>query len=221
MKINIEAKVSVHTILIEIGFLPIEDGLQLDLGNCKLKAIQGINRHFQEGYNFFGYYISERRAGELDFFLPLQLESYEQVLAFIAYYLRNADLRIKPDWLNEGLALKEHLPWQRDSKKYNENPKSTIEHEWFRVMVKKIRLLIPTSTDEDVTIFSFDGTVLKVVCNNQTFVVSGLGQDWQRTATVKTKSLNFLPKRILNRDVQVFIWQDKLNIGNRIFDLEA
>ena len=80
-------------------------------GNCKLKAIQGINQYFQYGFNFFGYYITARRAGEFNFFLPLQVESYEQGLAFLAYYLRNAHLKNKPDWLNHGLALREHLPW--------------------------------------------------------------------------------------------------------------
>lgn len=217
---NMKEYISLQSLLIEIGFLPSGDGLQFDFGNCKLKVIKGLNLNFQDGLNFFGYYISERRAGELEFSLPLQVESYQQGLAFISYYLRNADLKNKPEWLNEGLALKEHLPWERDAKAYNENPKATIEHEWFRVMVKKLRLLIPTSTDEDVTTFSFGGSVLKVVSNNETFVVSGLGKDWQRTATVKTKSLDFLPKRIPNRDVLVFIWKDKLNIGNRIFNLK-
>jgi len=217
---NMKENISLQSILIEIGFLPSGDGLQFDFGNCKLKVIQGINRHFQNGFNFFGYYISERSAGELEFSLPLQVESYQQGLAFISYYLRDADLKNKPNWLIEGLVLKEHLPWERDMKAYKENPKATIEHEWFRVMVNKLRLLISTSTDEDVTTFSFDGTILKVVCNNQTFVVSGIGKDWQRTATVKTKSLDFLPKRIPNRDVLVFIWKDKLIIGNRIFNIE-
>lgn len=219
MKINGKENISVDFVLIKIGFVPTENSLQFDFGNCKLKAIQSINRYFLEGYNFFGFYISERRAGELNFFLPLELESYEQVLAFMAYNLRNADLKIKPDWLNEGHALKEHLPWERELKEFQEKPSFSIEHEWFRVIVKKIRLLTQASTDEDVTTFSFDGAVLKVVCNNQPFVVSGLGKAWQQTVTVKTKSLSFLPKRIFKRDVWFYIWQDKFHIGKRAFDM--
>jgi len=221
MTIILDANVSMESILIQIGFLPYENGLQFCFGNCNLKAIQGINRNFQEGFNFYCYYISNRTAGELEFFLPYQVDSYEQGLAFIAYYLRNADLKNKPHWVNEGLALSEHLPWEKDRKEYNENPTATIEHEWFRVLVNKLRLLISYSKDEDVSTFSFDGTVLKVVCNNETFVVGGLGKGWQRTATVKTKSLDFLPKRISNRNVPVFIWKDNLHIGNRVFKLKA
>ena len=111
MTINLDANVSMQSILTKIGFLSNYDGLQFDFGNCKLKAIQGINQYFQYGFNFFGYYITARRAGEFNFFLPLQVESYEQGLAFLAYYLRNAHLKNKPDWLNHGLALREHLPW--------------------------------------------------------------------------------------------------------------
>lgn len=221
MTLNLDSNVSLQSILTKIGFLPTGDGLQFDFKNCKLIATQGINRYFQEGFIFFGYYITERSAGELDFFLPLQVESYEQGLAFIAYYLRNADFKNKPNWLNEGLALREHLPWEKEKKTFNENPKAIIEHEWFRVLVNKLRLLISTSTDEDVTTFSFDGTVLRVVCNNGSLVVGGLGMAWQNTATVKTKSLDFLPKRISNRNIQVYIWKEKLYVGNRVFQLEA
>lgn len=220
MNLNIEANVALQSILIEIGFIPIEEGFQFDFGNCKLKAIEGTNQYFQEGFNFCGHYITDRKFGELVFFLPLQVESNQQGFALLAYYLRNANFKNKPDWLSEGLALTEFLPWKKNLKAYNENPKAFIEHEWFRVIVKKMKLLISNSTDENVTIFSFDGTVLKVVCNNETLVVSGIGKDWQRIAKVKTKSLDFLPKRISNSDVEIFIWQDKLNIGNRVFNLE-
>lgn len=224
---NLDTNVSVLSILTKIGFLPDRNGLSFgnalyfDFGNCKLKVFEGINRHFQEGFNFLGYYVSGRSAGELEFFLPPQVESYEQGLALIAYYLRNAELKYKPDWLNKGFALEEQLPWKKEMKAYNENPKAIIEHEWFRVLVNKLRALISGSTDEDITTFYFDGKILKVVCNNETFVVSGSGKNWQKTATVKTKSLSFLPKRIPHRDVIVFIWKDELQVSNRVFKLEA
>lgn len=219
MKENFDANVSMQSILTKIGFYPNEDGLEFDFGNCKLKAIQGINRYLKDGFNFLGYCISERSAGEFDFFLPLQVESYEQGIALIAYCLQNADLKHKPDWLHEGLSLKEYLPWEKESIAFTENPKASIEHEWFRVLVNKLRLLIANSNDEDVTTFYFDGAVLKVICNNETFVVSGFGKEWQQTATVKTKSLDFLQKKIPNKNVTIYIWKDSLNIGNRAFKL--
>jgi hypothetical protein len=221
MTTDLDKNVSMQSILSKIGFLPNGDGgLHFDFGNCKLNAIQGMNRYLQDGYNFFGYYISDRSAGNIDFFLPLEVESYEQGIALLAYYLRNATFINKPDWLIEGLALSEHLPWEKEIRAYNENPKAIIEHEWFRVLVKKLRLLISVSKEEDVTRYSFKGNVLEVVCNNESLVISGLGKDWHRTATVKTKSLDSLPKRILNKSILVYIWEDNLHIGNRLYKLE-
>lgn len=59
----------------------------------------------------WGSYKTERSAGMIDFFLPLEVKSYEQGIALIAYYLRKADFAVKPDWLFEGITLKEKLPW--------------------------------------------------------------------------------------------------------------
>lgn len=214
---DLNSNVSTLSILNEIGFQSKSDGLQFDFGNCELKAFQGIYRNFQKGIIFLGFYASKRKCGELDFFLPLQVESYDEGLALISYYLKSADLKNKPDWLYKGLALSEHLPWKKEAKAYNEIPRAFIEPEWFRVLVNKLKLLISTSTDEDVTTFSFDGFVLKVTCNNVIFFVTALGKDWQRTFTLKTKSLDFLPKRILNKNISIYIWEDKLHIGNKVF----
>lgn len=220
MAISLNADFSLQSILTKIGFLPNEKGLYYDFGNFELVAIKGINRYIQKGYTFIGCYVTARSAGIIDFFIPLQVESYEQGVALMAYYLRSTKLKNKPDWLDEGLALREHLPWEKETKAYNENPVAIIEHEWFRILVKKIRILIPSSSDDDVTKFSFDGSVLKVVCNNETFVITGLGKDWQKTVSVKTKSLDFLPKRIQNKDILIYVWKDYLYIGNRAFPLE-
>jgi hypothetical protein len=212
--------VSMQSILIRIGFDSNGDEFHFKFTNGKVKAIKGFNRIFQEGFHFLGYYFTERKAGEIDYFLPFHVESFEQGLAFIAYPLRNADLKNKPDWLIEGLTLKEHLPWEKEMKAYNENPVAYIEHEWFRVLLNKLKLLISTSTDENLTTFSFDGGILKVVCNNETLVVGGLGKNWHQEAIVKTKLLDFLPKRVLKRNVPVYIWRGNLHIHNRCFKLE-
>jgi len=95
-----------------------------------------------------------------------------------------------------------------------------IDHEWFQVLVNKIVKLVASSVDDDITTFSFEGEILKVLCNNNTFVVSGLGKDWEQIATVKTKSLDSLPKRILTEDVHIYISGNELTIGNINFKLE-
>jgi len=213
--------ISLESILNEIGFQPSELGLQFDFGNCLLKVVVGVNEYFQTGFNFFGNFISGRSSKMFIFFLPKEVESYEQGIALLAYYLRNTEFQINPQWLFDGLALSNHLPWKIKSKAYDERPTAIVESEWFRVLVNKIRLLISTSSDEDVTVFSFDGTILKVVCNCETFVISGEGNQWEQTATIKTKSLDLLPKRIQKESVMIFIWEGILYVGNRRFEINS
>ncbi len=214
---NLDVTFSLQAILIKIDFQPCDLGFQFDFGNCVLKAVVGVNEYFQEGFNFFGNFSTERTSKMFAFFLPKDVASYEQGIALIAYYLRNTEFQFKPKWLSDGLELNGYLPWKIESKAYNEKPSVTVESEWFRVLVKKIRLLIPTSNDEDFTKFSFDGTVLKVQCNYEIFVIAGEGKNWEQTATIKTKSLDFLPKRFQNGDIVISIWEGRLSIGNRSF----
>ncbi len=212
--------VLLETILIKIGFLPTEDGLQFDFGNCKLKTIKGMSPQLFYGITFLGYWKTNRSMGQLDFSLPLEVESFEQGIALIAYNLRKAELKIKPNWLIEGLSLSELLLWEIEKKKYRDNPRAIIDHEWFRIIVKKLLEASKNSTEDAVTTFSFDGAVLRIICNGSQIVCSGRGNKWQTAATVKTKSLDFLPKRISSKNVQIFIWENKLHIGSRVFILE-
>ncbi len=147
--------VLLETILIKIGFLPTEDGLQFDFGNCKLKTIKGMSPQLFYGITFLGYWKTNRSMGQLDFSLPLEVESFEQGIALIAYNLRKAELKIKPNWLIEGLSLSELLLWEIEKKKYRDNPRAIIDHEWFRIIVKKLLEASKNSTEDAVTTFSF------------------------------------------------------------------
>lgn len=98
-------------VLLKIGFKPTDGMFLFDFGNCQLRAIPGMNNYLADGFTFLGSYKTERTAGMIDFFLPLEVKSYEQGIALIAYYLRKADFAVKPHWLIEGLAMKGELPW--------------------------------------------------------------------------------------------------------------
>ncbi|MEO7049140.1 MAG: hypothetical protein ABI091_27795 [Ferruginibacter sp.] len=219
MEITIEGNTELVPILTEIGFLSFEGGLQFDFGNCKLKACKTWTLS-GDIICFFGYWRSERGMGEIAFDLPLRVESYEQGLALIAFNLKNADFFKMPGWLKTGLEWQENLPWRKRQKEYEDNPKARIEHEWFRLIVKKLLAISKISIDNDITTFTFDGTILKIESNNLLLVCPGTGQAWLDSAIVKTKSLDFLPKRIQNKDVLIFLWERRLFIANRSFKLE-
>lgn len=214
-----EEKVSIESILEKIGFTEIEDGYYFDFGNCKLKAIRGLNRSLKFGYNFLGNYFSQRSAGTLDFFIPIEVDSYEQGLALLSYYLRKVHFTSPPDWIDEGLNLQSYLPWRKELTEYEKIPQAEIEQDWIRLLLKKIRIHVSNSSDNDLTSFSFKDGILKVNCNNEEFAISGIGEDWLNSATVKTLSLDILPKRIPNRKVIMYIWKERLHIANRSVEI--
>jgi len=218
MPYTFEGNVELQQILLELGFESTSRGLQYDFGNCKLTA-SNIWSLKGNCYSFYVYYRSERKMGGIEFDLPLKVESYQQGVALLAYHLISADLLTIPEWLNNGKEWLDLLPWRRDLKAYEENPKAIIEHEWFRLLVKKIRTEVKDSSDDNVTIFSFDGTILKVECNDKIFVCSGTGKAWKENAIIKTKALDFLSKRIEKKNVFIYKWEGLLHIGNRGFNL--
>lgn len=90
-----------------------------------------------------------------------------------------------------------------------------------RLLIKKLRPLIPPSTDDDITTFSFDGTVLKVICNSQAFFIGGTGTAWEEIAVVKTKYLKYLPKRLNHTNALVYIHKNMLVIGDKSIQLSS
>lgn len=129
MKVNIEGNISLASILVEIGFVDDGYALEFDFGNLLLRAVEGLNLSFMAGLHFTGIYQSKREVGYLNFSLPLKVESFEQGLAFLGYYLRGASVENRPIWLEEGIRLKDLLPWERERLLFKKIPKATIEHE--------------------------------------------------------------------------------------------
>ena len=219
MGFTIEGNLCVEAILESVGFKFKGDSYEFDFVNGKLKATRVFK--LVEIYLFHGFCRTERKFNQFDFELPLKVESLEQGLALIAYHLRDAEFNYTPEWLTNGLELFDHLPWKKGLKEYQETPKARVEHAWFRLIVKKLLEQARTAGEGDYSVFSFDGQILKIKCNDRDFVCQADGKAWFYKAVLKTEALNFLPKRIQNKDVYIFIWDGKLHIGNRLFIIET
>jgi hypothetical protein len=216
-----EGNTSLVEILLDLGFISTSTGLELDFGNGKLSAAK-MWKLGGEVFSFYGFYKSERKMGQIEYELPLQVESYEQGIALLAYHLKSTDLAKKPNWIDTGLEWQDYLPWRKNVKEYDDNPKAIIEHDWFRLIVKKILTLSSDARDEETTSFSFDGTILRIdFTNNNLLVCPAKGTAWNSVAVLKTKSLNYLPKKIASKDIIIYVWEGSLHIGNRLFKLET
>lgn len=217
---NIEQNVPLADILIEIGFIKIDHDFQFNFGNCKLTVQKLYGSNFNEIYLFTGFYRTKRTAGEIQFELPLKVESFEQGCALISYYLKGADLEIVPEWLKKGKVFQDHLPWIKARIAYDAIPKAMLEHEWFSIIVKKLTALVTASTEYNITKFTFDGEVLRIECNGNLLVSPAIGKPWNQVAILKTNTLKFLPKKIRKVNIELFIYDNMLRIGNREFPLE-
>ena len=134
--------------------------------------------------------------------------------------MQHGAFKKKPEWLTIGLALKEHLPLEKELEIYKNIPKAKIDHEWFRTLIKAIRNLVKECNEEDTTTFYFENGILQIECNKNKFVVGAKGNDWNTIAVVKSRQLDFLPKRLYKRDHVIFIRDSNLIIDNRAFEIQ-
>ncbi len=210
--------VDLESILLQVGFTENSMGFVYDFGNCQLKATK-VYKWFSEVYQFSSIIISNRSACEIQFDLPLMVESFEQGVAFLAFNFKKNQLANTPEWFKQGVEWEDTLPGRKDLKAYRENPVATVEHEWFRLIVKKLREYIKEESENDLTLFSFDGSVLRIECGSKVIVAPADGKPWNAMAIIKSRSLDFLPKRISNDPVNLFIWKERLNVGRRVFEI--
>lgn len=85
-------------------------------GPHEVEAVALTNRWFREGYMLGGVVNCGRSISELEGELPLEVESKEQGLALLSYFLaRHIPELHKPAWLRIGERMRTHLPWARAS----------------------------------------------------------------------------------------------------------
>ena len=85
-------------------------------GPYEIEAVVLVNRWFREGWMISGLVNTGRTISQIEGELPLDVESKEQGLALLAYFLaRQIPDQFKPPWLRIGERMNAHLPWARDA----------------------------------------------------------------------------------------------------------
>jgi hypothetical protein len=108
-----KGRLSTMDLIVQLGFAETKGvlGHRFDFGNCELSAVECVNMRMVPVVAFSGVVCDRRTVGEIAFEMPLHVDSYEQGVAWIAYGLRNARLRTRPEWLGDGERWRSHLPW--------------------------------------------------------------------------------------------------------------
>jgi len=214
-------------VLMKLGFkedwsaiTDMQPGYYYDFGNLRLTAAQVVNRYFVPIFYFGGVVTGYRQIREIEFEALLEVESFEQGVALIAYGIGWDFMPLKPTpWLALGQEWQDTLPWIREQKAYMARPQCTVERDWFRVAKRKLLELVTKANENDLAFVRFDGEMLRICLCGQIIPMPATGKEWDEQYTINAKELDSLPKRLKNDLICVSIWENRLNMGNRCWNL--
>lgn len=190
-----------------------------DFGNLRLMAAELMSDRFVPCFHFGGVWRDFRSISMVDFKMPLEVESLEQGAAWIAYGLgKSFRSRHPTSWLADGWTWQDRLPWVRRMKEYEARPLCSVEKDWFKVAVKKLRALADAASDSDVVWIGFDGDALRIAGCGTAVIVPATGTAWKARYAIKTKQLDHLPKRLTD-PVVIDMWEGRLSIGRHVWNL--
>lgn len=208
-------------LLVELGFqaevaryTDQQPGYHYDFGNLVLHVSQVTNEYLRQTMLFTGTKYSPRSIGSVEFSLPLDVESYEQGVALIAYNIGQDFKPTRPTpWLLLGRMYEEHLPGRLEQRLFQQRPLCNVEADWFRVAVKKLIACGENAAEGILFSVTFAGSVLTIALPGQLIVMPATGKDWPQSYRCLANGLRHLSKRTPGSGVSVSFWDGHLTIG--------
>ena len=211
----------------ELGFMPdaavwseIRPGLRFDFGNLILSAgAVTTGWRLTPVILFTGLMQGPNSIAEVQFEMPRTIENLDVCAAWIAWHLDQCSHKFfqpvrNAEWLVIGRSNKLLLPWVFDTVAYENRPACSVEREWARMMIKRLRSTSANAADNDPVSFEFDGILLKIRCGDCLIPGSARGKAWENRYTLKACQLRELPTRLKQSDVWFSIWDGKLSVAN-------
>ena len=222
--------VSTHAALQELGFRSEpkvyseqETGLSYDFGSFQLTAARMMNLQMREAWHLSGLVATSRSIAQIEFEMPLQVDSAEQCAAWIAWALEHqlCDERLVASMKQElvilGLQHQSTLPWVRQQATHAARPHCWVERSWMRLLLKTLAGHVSKDDPDDRISIRFDGAVLSFHGRDWTIPVPASGNAWTAPYAIKVRDFSSFPARLMQTEIGVSIWEDKLTIGNRFY----
>jgi hypothetical protein len=94
-----------------------------DFGNLLLRAIECTScRSFKPVFLIGGVQRGPRSVGQIEFEMPLTIDSFEQGVALITHAVgKEFDPLVPTPWLSDGRKWQDHLPWLRGRARHNKD----------------------------------------------------------------------------------------------------
>ncbi len=209
-------------------FMP---GLSFDFGNFKLKAGSMMNLKFQNVVILSGILQTNRSIAEVEFEMPLRIESRELCAAWIVWHL---DKSSRPDlfvstkpatWLELGRQHRDQLPWEkqlieweREAELYRQRPHCRVARKWLRLALTTMGEHLKSMEDPELVTVAFNDGVLTLRLGSNRIVLAAEGTSWECTYSLPAGNLRVLPKRLMGDPVVVGIWHSQLEIDRNRYD---
>lgn len=217
-----------RSILHQIGFAEdwstITDqapGYRFNAGNLRIQATQVTNEYLRPVFLITGIEDQRPRSlGSIELSVPITVESFEQGVAWLAYAVSARFQPTKPiAWLEQGRLWKHHLPWEQKQAAYRARPHCTVSRDWFRMPAKTLIALSLSASEEAAATFTFDGDILTVLAADARLPMPAKGMAWNREYAVRLASFRSFPKRLMRAELNIGVWDGKLNVDRAMFDL--
>ena len=222
--------VSTHAALQALGFRfepkvypELETGLSYDFGDFQLTATRVMNLQVREAWHLFGLVAASRSVIQIEFEMPLQVDSAEQCAAWIAWALEHqlCNERLIASLNQElvilGLQHQSTLPWVRQQAAYAAHPNCWVERSWMRLLFKTLAGHVSKDDPDDRISIRFDGAVLSFHGQDWTIPVPASVNAWIATYIIKVRDFSSFPVRLMKTEIGVSVREDNLIIGNRLY----
>jgi hypothetical protein len=136
---------------------------------------------------------------EVFFEMPRKVKSLKQCAAGIVWSLdRHSDhgdfkSARHVGWIEDGRKNQRLLPWVKSMAQCNSRPQCIVQRDWFRLALKSLGERLSSSPENAEVVFSFDGSVLSIRCNEKVRALPGEGLPWAVRFKVEARALRRLP----------------------------
>ena len=189
-------------------------------------------KSFEEAVCFSGCIHTERTLGYIEFEMPLEVDSFEQGIAWLAWHIDrqkndrscyNSDFPY--NWLEIGYANYHLLPWEKErierereeeayQAEYMLSPHCTVEREWARILRGKINAIMEGAEEPLHVEVSFDGEMFIIRCAGMLMPMPATGKAWNNSFILNFEPKWQLPKRFKNETIEFAIFREKLMIDH-------
>ena len=215
----------------EVGGLP--DTFKYKSSNLQLSACAGLSlKSFEYTVSFSGFVHTERTMEYIEFEMPLEVDSFEQGMAWLAWHIDqqkndrscyNSDFLY--NWLEIGYANYHLLPWEKErierkreeeayQAEYMLSPHCTVEREWARILRGKINAIMEDAEEPVQVVLSFNGEMLIVRCTGMLMPMPANGKAWENSFLLDLEPTWKLPKRFINEQIEFAIFREKLMVDH-------